>query len=216
MQLRDDTQLHSSFLELTHVKKIMLLVVQGLLAVVPITLTIYALYWLITSVERTLTPIIPAQYYFPGLGVVTGIVLLFFAGLLVNAYVIKVLLRWGERLFERIPLVKTFYGAIQDAVNLINVGKQQKMQSVVSVQISDSIHLIGFVTNIEGGKTLFKDEEKIGVYIPLSYQIGGYTLYIDRSKVTPLDIDVESAMRIALTGGSQSKSDFDKPESKTD
>ncbi|MGY0583760.1 MAG: DUF502 domain-containing protein [Paraglaciecola chathamensis] len=196
-------------------KKIMLLVVQGLLAVVPITLTIYALYWLITSVERTLTPIIPAQYYFPGLGVVTGIVLLFFAGLLVNAYVIKVLLRWGERLFERIPLVKTFYGAIQDAVNLINVGKQQKMQSVVSVQISDSIHLIGFVTNIEGGKTLFKDEEKIGVYIPLSYQIGGYTLYIDRSKVTPLDIDVESAMRIALTGGSQSKSDFDKPESKT-
>ncbi|AEE21858.1 DUF502 domain-containing protein [Paraglaciecola chathamensis] len=197
-------------------KKIMLLVVQGLLAVVPITLTIYALYWLITSVERTLTPIIPAQYYFPGLGVVTGIVLLFFAGLLVNAYVIKVLLRWGERLFERIPLVKTFYGAIQDAVNLINVGKQQKMQSVVSVQISDSIHLIGFVTNIEGGKTLFKDEEKIGVYIPLSYQIGGYTLYIDRSKVTPLDIDVESAMRIALTGGSQSKSDFDKPESKTD
>ncbi|MBJ2137517.1 DUF502 domain-containing protein [Paraglaciecola chathamensis] len=197
-------------------KKIMLLVVQGLLAVGPITLTIYALYWLITSVERTLTPIIPAQYYFPGLGVVTGIVLLFFAGLLVNAYVIKVLLRWGERLFERIPLVKTFYGAIQDAVNLINVGKQQKMQSVVSVQISDSIHLIGFVTNIEGGKTLFKDEEKIGVYIPLSYQIGGYTLYIDRSKVTPLDIDVESAMRIALTGGSQSKSDFDKPESKTD
>ena len=194
----------------------MLLVVQGLLAVVPITLTIYALYWLITSVERTLTPIIPAQYYFPGLGVVTGIVLLFFAGLLVNAYVIKVLLRWGERLFERIPLVKTFYGAIQDAVNLINVGKQQKMQSVVSVQISDSIHLIGFVTNIEGGKTLFKDEEKIGVYIPLSYQIGGYTLYIDRSKVTSLDIDVESAMRIALTGGSQSKSDFDKPESKTD
>lgn len=194
----------------------MLLVVQGLLAVVPITLTIYALYWLITSVERTLTPIIPAQYYFPGLGVVTGIVLLFFAGLLVNAYIIKVLLRWGERLFERIPLVKTFYGAIQDAVNLINVGKQQKMQSVVSVQISDSIHLIGFVTNIEGGKTLFKDEEKIGVYIPLSYQIGGYTLYIDRSKVTSLDIDVESAMRIALTGGSQSKSDFDKPESKTD
>ena len=87
---------------------------------------------------------------------------------------------------------------------------------MVSVQISDSIHLIGFVTNIEGGKTLFKDEEKIGVYIPLSYQIGGYTLYIDRSKVTPLDIDVESAMRIALTGGSQSKSDFDKPESKTD
>jgi|TARA_R110002012_G_scaffold114228_2_gene260832 uncharacterized membrane protein len=188
-------------------KKIMLLVVQGLLAVVPITLTVYALYWLVTTVELALTPIIPAQWYFPGMGLVTGIVLLFFAGLLVNAYVVKVLLRWGERIFERIPLVKTFYGAIQDAVNLINVGKQQKMQSVVSVQISDSIDLIGFVTNAEGGKTLFNDAQKVGVYIPLSYQIGGYTLYIDKAKVTPLDIDVETAMRIALTGGSQSKNE---------
>ncbi|MBB20774.1 MAG: hypothetical protein CMP20_15150 [Rickettsiales bacterium] len=185
----------------------MLLVVQGLLAVVPITLTVYALYWLVTTVELALTPIIPAQWYFPGMGLVTGIVLLFFAGLLVNAYVVKVLLHWGERVFERIPLVKTFYGAIQDAVNLINVGKQQKMQSVVSVQISDSIDLIGFVTNAEGGKTLFNDAQKIGVYIPLSYQIGGYTLYIDKAKVTSLDIDVETAMRIALTGGSQSKNE---------
>ncbi|GAC26182.1 hypothetical protein GMES_3909 [Paraglaciecola mesophila KMM 241] len=188
-------------------KKIMLLVVQGLLAVVPITLTVYALYWLVTTVELALTPIIPAQWYFPGMGLVTGIVLLFFAGLLVNAYVVKVLLHWGERVFERIPLVKTFYGAIQDAVNLINVGKQQKVQSVVSVQISDSIDLIGFVTNAEGGKTLFNDAQKIGVYIPLSYQIGGYTLYIDKAKVTSLDIDVETAMRIALTGGSQSKNE---------
>ena len=160
-------------------KKITLLVVQGLLAVVPITLTLYALYWLVTSVEMALTPIIPQQWYFPGMGVVTGIVLLFFAGLLVNAYVIKVLLHWGELIFERIPLVKTFYGAIQDAVNLINVGKQQKMQSVVSVQISDSIDLIGFVTNAEGG------------------------------------IDVETAMRIALTGGSQTKSDGPRRKSKS-
>ncbi|WP_166424216.1 DUF502 domain-containing protein [Paraglaciecola sp. 20A4] len=196
-------------------KKIMLLVVQGLLAVIPITLTLYALYWLVTTVEMALTPIIPAQWYFPGMGLVTGIVLLFFAGLLVNAYVIRVLLHWGELIFERIPLVKTFYGAIQDAVNLINVGKQQKMQSVVSVQISDSIHLIGFVTNQDGGKSLFKDAEKIGVYIPLSYQIGGYTLYIDRSKVTSLDIDVETAMRVALTGGAQSKNEFQQRKSKT-
>ncbi len=196
-------------------KKIMLLVVQGLLAVVPITLTVYALYWLVTTVELALTPIIPAQWYFPGMGLVTGIVLLFFAGLLVNAYVVKVLLHWGERVFERIPLVKTFYGAIQDAVNLINVGKQQKMQSVVSVQISDSIDLIGFVTNAEGGKTLFNDAQKIGVYIPLSYQIGGYTLYIDKAKVTSLDIDVETAMRIALTGGSQSKNENGFKKQKT-
>ncbi|MFT6899208.1 MAG: putative membrane protein [Paraglaciecola sp.] len=185
------------------INKIMMLVIQGLLAIVPISLTTYALYWLISTVELALTPIIPADLYFPGLGLVTGILILFVAGLVVNAYAVRVLLRWSGNLFEHIPLVKTFYGTIQDAVNLVNVGKQQKMQSVVSVEISESIHLIGFVTNHDGAHSLFKNKEKLGVYIPFSYQIGGYTLYIDRNKVTPLNIDVETAMRIALTGRSK-------------
>jgi uncharacterized membrane protein len=176
--------------------------VQGLLALLPITLTLYFLVWLVTTIETSLTPFIPPQFYFPGLGLLLGLVFLFVVGLAVNAYVISSIIGWGGKLFERIPIIKTVYGTIQDAVNLINIGKRQKMQSVVSVKITESIHLIGFVTSHESAKILFKNNEKLGVYIPLSYQIGGYTLYIDSDQLTPLDIDVEKAMRIALTGGS--------------
>lgn len=135
-----------------------------------------------------------------------GLIILVLVGLAVNAYVVRVVIRWSGKIFERIPIIKTIYGAIQDAVNIVNSGKQQKMQSVVSVKITDSIHLIGFVTSHEGAQELFSNEQKLGVYIPLSYQIGGYTLYIDKDQLTPLDIDVETAMRIALTGGSVSSS----------
>ena len=185
-------------------KKISLLIVQGLLALLPISLTLYFLIWLVTTIETSLTPLIPSNLYFPGLGLVLGLVILVLVGLAVNAYVIRVLIRWSGKIFERIPIIKTIYGAIQDAVNIVNSGKQQKMQSVVSVKITDSIHLIGFVTSHEGAQELFDNKEKLGVYIPLSYQIGGYTLYIDKDQLTPLDIDVETAMRIALTGGSVS------------
>jgi uncharacterized membrane protein len=179
-----------------------MLMVQGLLALLPITLTLYFLVWLVTTIESTFTPYIPSQFYFPGLGLVLGLVVLLILGLAVNAYIVSSIIKWGGSLLERIPIIKTIYGAIQDAVNLVNIGKKQKMQSVVSVKITENIHLIGFVTNHEGAKTLFKNEEKLGVYIPLSYQIGGYTLYIDSDQLTPLDIDVETAMRISLTGGS--------------
>jgi uncharacterized membrane protein len=182
----------------------LLVMLQGLVAVIPIMLTVYAVYWLVVTIELAITPVIPVEYYFPGLGLVVGFTLLFAVGLLVNAYFIKALLDWGGSVFEKIPLVKTLYGAIQDAVNLINVGKKQKMQSVVSVEITEYVHLIGFVTNHDGSNSLFKNAQKLAVYIPLSYQIGGYTLYIDKEKVRPLDIDVETAMRIALTGGSSS------------
>lgn len=186
-------------------KKISILTVQGLLALLPISLTLYFLIWLVTTIETSLTPFVPEAFYFPGLGLVLGFGVLLVTGLAVNAYIVKSLIGYSGKLLESIPIIKTIYGALQDAVNLVSIGKQQKMQSVVSVKISDSIELIGFITNHEGAKHLFKDKDKLGVYIPLSYQIGGYTLYIDKDQVTPLDIDVETAMRVALTGGSPSQ-----------
>jgi uncharacterized membrane protein len=185
-------------------KKMALLMAQGLLALLPISLTLYFLVWLVTAIETGLTPLIPASFYVPGMGLIAGLMVLLIIGIAVNVYIVELFIGWSGKVFERIPLIKTIYGAIQDAVNLINLGKQQKIQSVVSVKITDSIHLIGFVTNHDGAKKLFKDDKKLGVYIPLSYQIGGYTLYIDSDQVSPLDIDVETAMRIALTGGNAS------------
>lgn len=187
-------------------KKITILVMQGLLALLPISLTLYFLIWLITTIESGLTPLISQSIYFPGLGLALGLIILLCAGLAVNAYIVRSLISFAGEVLEKIPVVKTIYGAIQDAVNLININKQQKMQSVVSVKINEHIHLIGFITSHESAQELFKKNNKLGVYIPLSYQIGGYTLYIDKEQLSPLDISVETAMRIALTGGSVSAS----------
>ncbi len=189
------------------IKALTLLVAKGLIAFLPISLTLYFLYWLVTSLEVFMSPVIPEPFYFPGLGLLTGLLVLLLLGIAVNAYFVRVAIRWGGKFFENIPVIKTIYGSINDAVNLINLGKQQKMQSVVGVQITESIELIGFITNETGAKQLFDNSDKLGVYIPLSYQIGGYTLYIDKDKVTPLDIDVETAMRIALTGGTVNSAD---------
>jgi uncharacterized membrane protein len=187
-------------------KKISMLIIQGLLALLPISLTLYFLIWLVTAIETSLTSFIPQDIYFPGLGLVLGLSILLLAGLAVNAYIVRLFISFSGGMLERIPLVKTIYSAIQDAVNLVNINKQQKMKSVVSVKISDSIHLIGFITSQESAQELFNSDEKLGVYIPLSYQIGGYTLYINKDQLTPLDISVETAMRISLTGGSASSS----------
>lgn len=44
-------------------------------------------------------------------------------------------------------------------------------------------------------------EQAVAVYLPMSYQIGGYTLYLPASALTPLDISFEDGMRLAITGG---------------
>lgn len=182
-------------------RRIISLSFQGLAAVLPLTLTLYFVYWFMSGAERLLVPYVPAEYYFPGLGIITASLFILLTGLLVNVFFIEWIVSTANRQVEKIPLVKSIFGAIRDTLTVFKISDKGNNKAVVSVEIKPDMHLIGFVTADQVATDLFGDSEKIGVYIPLSYQIGGYTLYVNRSQVTKLDIGVEEAMRVALTGG---------------
>lgn len=179
---------------------------RGLAAVLPITLTLYLIYWIAVYTEKLLHPVItlvvPERFYLPGLGVVAGLVVLFFIGLAVNAWVVQRLFHLVEALLERIPLVKSIYGSLHDFMNYFSAAEQRGgLKQVVMVSFGGA-RVIGFLTReqvedlpgLQAG-----DEEIIAVYLPLSYQIGGYTLYLPRSQVEPVDLGMEEAMRRVLT-----------------
>lgn len=183
--------------------KIML---KGLAAVLPITLTVYLIFWIGYYIEQVLrtviTTVVPEHYYLPGMGLAAGLVLLFFMGLAVNAWIVQRLFRVVEGLLARIPLVKSIYGSLQDFMNYFSdSGKQGKLKQVVMVSVGEA-RLLGFLTR-EGVDDIpyssTTGEEIVAVYLPLSYQIGGYTIYLPRSSVQPVDMDMEDAMRRVLT-----------------
>ena len=192
--------------------KIGKLVLQGLAAVLPVCITISILIWLFSYTEQMTRQVLlwflPEESYFPGMGILFAILLLIAAGLLMHAYGIRYLLRLSDRLFVRIPLIKSIYGAIQDMMRVFSLAEKKELKSVVSVDVGNGNHLIGFVTGVQSGKLLFGNNENgedvVGVYLPMSYQIGGYTVYVDKQRLTPLDISVEDAMRIVITGGAPS------------
>lgn len=178
---------------------------KGLAAVLPVTLTIYLVYWLGVYLEQALHPVItlivPERFYQPGLGLVAGLILLFFIGLAVNAWVVQRLFRLVEALLEQIPLVKSIYGSLHDFMSYFSSAEQRGgLKQVVLVSFGEA-KLIGFLTreNVADIPGLESGEEIVAVYLPLSYQIGGYTVYLPRTQVTPLDIGMEEAMRRVLT-----------------
>lgn len=189
--------------------KLISMILKGLVTVVPIGLTVYFLYWLFTTAEELARPLVllvwPEQEYFVGLGVLTSLLVLALVGLVVNFYGIRYLMKLSQSLFEKIPLVKSIYGALTDMMTVFNLSNKTGKQSVVTLEIQ-GMQLIGFVTGEKMGQRLFGERDLVGVYLPLSYQIGGMTVYVSREKLTPLDISMEEAMRIAVTGGVQSKS----------
>ncbi|MFT7198690.1 MAG: putative membrane protein [Glaciecola sp.] len=192
--------------------KLFILVIKGLLTILPFVITIYLLTWFTNTTETLLSPLIPEAYYFPGLGIGLALLVLAVIGIIVNLYVVRLVIEKANTLFDRVPLIKTVFGAIKDAVDLFQIKKDQNTKKAVSVQVSEGISLIGFITGDSIAEVLYPGQNKTAVYIPFSYQIGGYTLYLDADKITELSIDVETAMRIAVTGGNSIKST--KPSAK--
>jgi uncharacterized membrane protein len=190
-------------------KRLAALTLQGLVAVLPVALTIYLVYWLLMTIEAmagaALRAVLPADWYFAGLGVISGLVLLTVIGVLVNAYAVRHLLRLGDALLSRIPLVKSVHGAIQDVLRAFSIANKQQADSVVLVRIGENMQLLGFVTSREPARRLrgAVDQSVVGVYLPMSYQLGGYTVYLPADQLEAVDLSVEEAMRIAVTGGVQ-------------
>ncbi|MGQ8364939.1 DUF502 domain-containing protein [Glaciecola sp. 1036] len=181
-------------------------VFKGLLTILPVFLTLYLIVWLGLSIENFAKPYLDSPLYFPGLGILVSLLVLSIIGILVNAYLIESLINKIKTYIEKLPLIKTLYGAISDAVELFKVSKQENQKRAVLVELAKDVFVVGFITGEQATNLMFPEGEKVAVYIPLSYQIGGYTIYISPNQTKPLNIDVETAMRIAVTGGNSIKS----------
>lgn len=183
-------------------------VLTGLITLLPVVLTLYLLYWLVVSTESMLGSLLqmtlPAGAYRPGMGVVAGLVVTFVVGLLMHALVVRRLFALGERLFSRLPLIKSVYFAIRDLLDYFSPGRKQAFGQVVAVTLGDAgMQLIGFLTQTDAERlpVEFKQQDTVLVYLPMSYMIGGYAVLVPRSAVRPLDMGMEEAMRFVLTAG---------------
>ena len=179
---------------------------RGLVVILPITLTVALVAWLATATENYLGALIrdllPGWNYWPGLGILLGVAIVFAAGLLVHDPVTRWLLGRADALLERIPVVKSIYLSIRDIAAYMSQDSQKGFRQVVAVRIQD-MRLIGFVTaeELPGLPAEARGERIVGVYLPMSYGIGGYTVYLPKSLVEPLDMSLEDAMRLVLIGG---------------
>lgn len=198
---------------------------KGLVAVLPVAITIYAVIWMAVSAERAMKALVQGvlpdeydQYYIPGLGVVLGVVLIFFIGVLLNAYLTAKLFELLEKILDRIPLVKSLYGSVKDLLGFFMSGDKTSDSQVVMVRIGGSDQrILGLMTRTDFSDLPkgVGDESKVAVYLPMSYQLGGFTVMVPREDVETIDMSTEDALRFAVTAGMASgKADSEKATTK--
>jgi uncharacterized membrane protein len=182
------------------------LFLQGIAFLAPLIITVALLVWLGGVIEHAVGAVfrvlLPEGWYIPGMGLAAGILITLAVGLIANVFLVRMVVSYAERVIDRIPLVKSLFQGLKDISRLLarTDGEQQLGRPVV-VQL-DEARLIGFM--MQEHARLPGDEEttdQVAVYLPMSYQVGGYTIYLDRAKVRPLPVGAEQTLRAVLTGG---------------
>lgn len=181
---------------------------RGLVVTIPITLTITFLVWIISKFEQILAPIwvqlLGEEHYIVGLGLVSSVALVMVIGIMVDNYLTQKIIQSMMDKFSKLPVVKTIYGPIRDFVTLLGGQKgTSSMKNAVLFEIKPNTWMIGLVTRDnfnDIGTNVFANLDLIPVYFPSSFMFGGYTVLVNRSQVKPIDLPVETAIKLAITG----------------
>ena len=190
--------------------------ITGLLTVLPIVITIYFTVWLLGVLERFFGKqvmfLIPDEWYRTGMGLVVAVVIVFAVGLLMHGYLFRRIFRIAEKLLLEIPLVRSVYAALRDLLGLFAEHKEPSLQ-VVSLALPGNMRVLGFVTRADwtDAPAGMAKADEVAVYLPMSYQIGGYTVFVPKTACTPVNMSREDAMKFILTAGLKSASPAIEP-----
>lgn len=178
---------------------------RGLITFLPLALTVYVLVLFVTwteSLAMMLVRPITGDFYLPGLGIALSAVLIVGLGMLVSRPETGRLLSLVELPFTNLPVVKSIYSSLKNFADYFAPHTDAPAQQVVLLRMpGNAMGIVGLVTrqSMDGlPPGLSELEDQIAVYLPMGYMIGGYTVFVPRAWVTPVDMTVEEAMRMAL------------------
>lgn len=172
---------------------------QGLMIIGPIGLTIFVIWYIISSIDN-LFPTIADK--FPGVVFISTIFLTALLGFLGNKFVVgRFVFDRMDSLLEKTPGIKHIYTPTKDVMSSF-VGDKKKFNNPVWVKTNENpeIWRIGFLTQSE-----MSDVEKhqyVAVYLPHSYAISGWVIVTEEKNIKPVvGMTAAAAMKFAVSGG---------------
>ena len=189
--------------------------INGLIILVPLAITGFVVLETLNFTEGVLGKHLP--FYFPGMGIVTLLLVIYLTGWASGYWAARRLIYIGETLLGKIPVIKFIYNSVKHLSTAV-FESNNMFDHVVLVPFHQS-QALGFIM-ADVPQTL-KDklgDDYVCVFVPWSLNMtSGTNLFVKKSDVTYLDISSESALQYMLTAGAvmpKRISDMPKAEEK--
>jgi uncharacterized membrane protein len=190
------------------VKRIRNTMLAGLLALLPLYLTVALLIWLFKTMDSIFQPWISRffQVEIRGLGALMTLAIIFVAGAVLSSVYGALLLGWVEGLLERLPIFKGVYRNIKRIVESLNPNNPTGFKEFVFVERPSGGYEGGFLT---GEFTLVKGDgsrqELAAVFVPSNHLYLGEIQVVDRSRIIKLSVALQEGVTFALSAGASIK-----------
>lgn len=181
----------------------------GVLITAPIAITLYVTWSLVDYIDAAVTGLLPAamnpRTYLdvPGVGIVILAIFLTLVGFVTANYLGRMTVRVGEGILNRMPVIRSFYGAVKQIFETVLSKQTQSFREVVMVEYPrKDMWALGFVIGRAPPEVQSKMEEEIySVFIPTMSFTSGYLVFVPRKDMMKVDMTIEEALKMIVSGG---------------
>ena len=187
----------------------------GIIVTAPLAITAYLAWTVIGWVDAWMKPYIPARYNpdtyldfpIPGVGLIFALLMITFIGFVTANFVGRAIVGFGERLLNRMPLVRNVYNGLKQMFETVLANRSELFNKVALFEYprkgSWSIVFIAKQQDTEINRALSKQHSRtVAVFRPITPNVTtGYLLFVDERDLITLDMSVEDAAKMLISAG---------------
>lgn len=183
-------------------------ILAGVFVILPLGITIFVLSLVFNALDNILGPLMPKitlsifhkQYGFPGLGIIGFFLLVYLVGLIATNVLGNRLVRWGDRIFTAIPVVKKVYSASKQLTEAFSINQKGSFRQAVFVEFPQKgTFSLGLVTNELAD---LRGQPRLVVFVPTHFiPPSGFLLFVSKKDVIPSNLTIEEALKAHMSLG---------------
>ena len=197
----------------------------GLVVAAPLGITLWLVWSFVEFVDGAVTPLLPKAwdpenwlgFPLPGLGIIIVVVGLTLIGAIVANLFGRTMVRIGELILARVPLVRSIYSVIKQVVETLASNDASSFKEAVLVEYpGKGMWVLGFVTSPSPDPEITRDSpDVVGVLVPSSPNPAmGQLVFVTPERIRKLDMPVEKAAKLVISFGIRSADQVDKADIK--
>lgn len=184
----------------------------GVIVAIPVVVTLLVISWIVQKIDQNVFRIVPDRlnpetylgFAIPGLGLIISVILLFALGIVASNFIGKSLIKSGEGLLDRVPVVSPVYNALKQIVQTVAAQKDRAFRDVCLIEYpKKDVWAIGFVTADLGGHPKEAlGENMVCVFVPTTPNpTSGFLLFLHKDNIRILDMTPEEGAKMIISGG---------------